>query len=312
MTRCAFTRLVHSDWSITPTKRSFAEARRTSSGWFVEAPGPVGLLNDFLKGLLGSPQPTLAGFDFPIGVPTAYARKAKVSRFIELLEALGSEDWLDFCRVCDEDSEISLRRPFYPRVSSSKARQAHLLDALGVDSIDVLRRACERQTKTRKAACPLFWTLGANQVGKAAISGWQSVLEPARREGALLWPFDGDLAALSKANHLVICETYPAEAYGQVGVRFAPGASKLRQTDRRAATASLRSRSFKYGIQFSGAMRDALADGFGPLKGGDDPFDAALGLLGMIEVVDGRRAAAPTSIEAVDSEGWILGQAAEP
>jgi hypothetical protein len=267
-------------------------------------------LDDFLKALLALAQPTLAGFDFPIGVPAAYARKAKFARFTELLEAVGTGDWSAFYRVCDSDVEISLCRPFYPRVSSSKARQAHLLDALGVDSIDVLRRLCERQTQTRKAACSLFWTLGGNQVGKAAISGWQSVLQPARRQGALLWPFDGDLAGLSQTNRLVICETYPAEAYEHVGVRFAPGASKQRQTDRRAATASLLARSFKYGIEFSDAMRDALADGFGPLKSGEDPFDAALGLLGMIEVVDGRRAAAPTSIEAFDSEGWIFGQAA--
>jgi hypothetical protein len=267
-------------------------------------------LDDFLNDLLGRPQPTLAGFDFPIGVPAAYARKAKVSSFTELLEVLGAGDWLEFYRVCDEDKEISLHRPFYPRVASSKVRQVHLLDALGLDDIDVLRRACERQTKTRRAACSLFWTLGGNQVGKAAISGWQSVLQPARRRGALLWPFDGELAALSKASHLVVCETYPAEAYGHVGVRFAPRASKQRQTNRRAAAASLLPRSFEFGIQFSDATRDALAEGFGPLKSGEDPFDAALGLLGMIEVVDGRRAAAPTSIEGVDSEGWIFGQAA--
>jgi hypothetical protein len=276
----------------------------------VDAPRLVGVLDDFLNDLLGSPQPTLAGFDFPIGVPAAYARKAKVSSFTELLEALGTGDWSEFYRVCEEDKEISLHRPFYPRVSSSKARQTHLLDALGVGNIDMLRRACERQTETRRAACSLFWTLGGNQVGKAAISGWQSVLGPARRGGALLWPFDGDLAALSNANRLVVCETYPAEAYGHIGVRFGTGASKQRRVDRRAATASLLTRSFKHGIQFSDAMRDDLADGFGAAKGGEDPFDAAIGLLGMIEVVDGRRAAGPTQIETAHSEGWILGQAA--
>jgi hypothetical protein len=36
---------------------------------------------------------------------------------------------------------------------------------------------CERQTGSRRAACSLFWTLD----GKAAISGWRSVLGPARR-----------------------------------------------------------------------------------------------------------------------------------
>src|ERR1700722_8569218 len=151
MARCAFTRLIHSDWSTAPAKRWFAEARRTSSGWLVDAPRLVGVLDEFLKDLLGLPQPTLAGFDFPIGVPAAYARKAKVSSFTDLLEALGDGDWSEFYRVCEEDKEISLHRPFYPRVSSSRARQDHLRDALGFGDIDALRRVCERKTKTRKA-----------------------------------------------------------------------------------------------------------------------------------------------------------------
>jgi hypothetical protein len=111
MASCAFTRLVHSDWSTTPVKRWFAEARRTSSGWFVEAPRPVGLLDDFLNGLIGLPQPTLAGFDFPISVPAAYARKARVSKLTELLEVLGAGDWLEFYRVCDEGKEYHCIAP---------------------------------------------------------------------------------------------------------------------------------------------------------------------------------------------------------
>ncbi len=198
MARCAFTRLVHSDWSTSPKKRWAAEAQRTSSGWWVDAPKQVGVLDDFLDDLLGLPQPTLAGFDFPIGVPAAYARKAKVSSFTDLLEALGDGDWSEFYCVCKESKEISLHRPFYPRVSSSRARQDHLLTALGVGDIDAVRRNCERRTDTRKAACSLFWTLGGNQVGKAAISGWRDVVQPARKAGALLWPFDGELTALSE------------------------------------------------------------------------------------------------------------------
>jgi hypothetical protein len=231
-----------------------------------------------------------------------------VARFSDVLDQFGAGKWSDFYRVCDRDEEISLHRPFYPRVSSRNAKQVHLLKALRVDNIDALRRVCEQRTGTRNAACSLFWTLGGNQVGKAAISGWQSVVQPARREGAQLWPFDGELVALSRDGRLVICETYPAEAYGHVGARFPPGASKQRQSDRRAAAASLLTNSSKYGIQFSSAASAALADGFGPLKSGEDPFDAALGLLGMIEVVDGQRQAAPASAEALQCEGWILGQ----
>lgn len=310
MTRCAFTRLVHSDWSTAPKKRWAAEARRTPSGWLVKKPKRVDGLEDFLHCLLSLPEPTLAGFDFPIGIPAAYARKAKVSRFTELLELLGTGEWSDFYRVCDTDEEISLRRPFYPRVSSRNAKQRHLLARLDVAAVDELRRLCDRQTATRRAACPLFWTLGANQVGKAAISGWRDLVQHARRAGALLWPFDGDLAALSQSGRLVICETYPAEAYGHIGVRFPSGTSKRKQSGRREAMAPISAWACSHGVSFSDGLRDAIADGFGPLESGEDPFDAALGLLGMIEVVDGRRAAAPASIEVVNSEGWILGQAA--
>ena len=180
----------------------------------------MGRLEDFLHSLSSLPQPTLAGFDFPIGIPAAYARRVNVARFAEALEQFGAGEWSDFYRVCDTDEEISLHRPFYPRVSSKNTKQVHLLKGLGVGAVEMMRRSCERQTGTRRAACPLFWTLGGNQVGKAAISGWRDVVQPARKAGALLWPFDGDLAALSESGRLVICETYPAEAYGHVGVRL--------------------------------------------------------------------------------------------
>ncbi len=36
-------------------------------------------------------------------------------------------------------------------------------------------------------------------------------------------------------------------------------------------------------------MRTELEEGFGPLGSGEDPYDALIGLLSMISVVDGRR-----------------------
>lgn len=55
----------------------------------------------------------------------------------------------------------------------------------------------------RNAACPLFWTLGANQVGKGAIIGWRDVLSPALHDdkGVFLWLFDGFLDDLLTATH---------------------------------------------------------------------------------------------------------------
>ena len=189
------------------------------------------------------------------------------------------------------------------------ARQAHLLAGLSAENIDELRRQCEHASGDRKAACPLFWTLGANQVGKAAISGWLEVVKPALRLGALLRPFEGDLSLLAEAGKLVICETYPAEAYGHVGVRFRVGGSKQRTEDRRDATAELANRCNKNNITLTPAMKDVLTAGFGLGKSGEDPFDATIGLLGMIEVVEGGRTEAPEAIPAREWEGWILGQA---
>jgi len=79
-----------------------------------------------------------------------------------------------------------------------------------------LLRRCERGGNGQKEACCLFWTLGGNQVGKAAIIGWRDVLALALRDASpvSLWPFDGSLPSLLVLGNAVIAETYPAECYG--------------------------------------------------------------------------------------------------
>jgi hypothetical protein len=55
---------------------------------------------------------------------------------------------------------------------------------------------------------------------------------------------------------------------------------------------------------------DEIEDGFGP-GGGDDRFDAAVGLFGMLNVVLGRRPSGEPDDPVVRRiEGWILGQSA--
>ncbi len=281
----------------------------TAAGWLVQAPRLVGATDHFVDDLLRGPQPTLAGFDFPIGVPAAFGIKTGFDNFGEAIQQFGKEAWSSFYEVAEYAADISVYRPFYPRVSLSSTRQCHLVNALKVEDFNMLRRQCERATADRRAACSLFWTLGPNQVGKAAISGWREVVQPSRQAGALLWPFEGDLSSLAGKGKLVICETYPAEAYGHIGIRFRVGGSKQGQDDRRQATSNLAARCEALGIHLSMEMKAVLANGFGPSKSGEDPFDAAAGLLSMIEVVEGRRAAAPAEVDAADWEGWILGQA---
>src|SRR5690606_5553100 len=122
--------------------------------------------------------------------------------------------------------------PFYPRVSRKGASRAALVPGLGVRSFQDLLRACERRTPERRDASSLFWTLGGNQVGRAAISGRSEVGKPALERGAALWPFDGSLGELSARSGVVLAETYPAEAYRMINAGFRRGESKRRRLDR--------------------------------------------------------------------------------
>ena len=59
------------------------------------------------------------------------------------------------------------------------------------------------------------------------------------------------------------------------------------------------------------ALRARLLDGFGPDADGEDPFDATIGLFGMLEVATGRRAeSGPLDPCLRDIEGWMLGMGA--
>ena len=97
----------------------------------------------------------------------------------------------------------------------------HLVEGLGVGSFHDLLRHCDRATHARGAACALFLTLGGQQAGKAAISGWREILQPAITDSSsdiAPWPFDGDLDELLKTKQIVATETYPAEAAIQIGL----------------------------------------------------------------------------------------------
>lgn len=302
-----FERLISADWSTHPGKRWACVAEHREDGWLVSAPTPVGEPTQFVDALFEDGGPILAGFDFPIGLPQAYGVKTGLPCFNEALDVFGSGDWSRFYDVSEVAGDISIHRPFYPQRPGG-TKQLHLLNALNVQSLNELRRRCELPTSTRRAASPLFWTLGGNQVGKAAISGWQSVIQPARRRGAKLWPFDGSLAALVSTGAPVLAEIYPGEAYGHVGVSFR-GGSKTHQQDRTSQANAITAWCARTGAVLTKDCAALVADGFGADAAGEDAFDALLGLLSMIDVVEGRRAASPQDTGTSKWEGWILGQA---
>jgi hypothetical protein len=284
------------------------------------APRPVGRDGGVLE-RLGVPDGdrrggVVIGFDFPIGLPRRYAELVGIADFRPALAGFGQGRWAAFYEVAATREQISPYRPFYPLTPGVKGERArwHLQQALGLGAGELLRR-CDRQ-----GAEALFWTLGGRQVGKAAIDGWRSVLTPALRDPELavaLWPFDGELDELVARGGVAVAETWPRECYRHLGVSFAPAPgsphpSKRRQADRRRNAPSLFAWAAATGTELAPELAAAVADGFGPGPGGEDPFDAVAGLFGMVNVLLGRRAAGvPGRDEAVRRvEGWILGLAA--
>ena len=106
--------------------------------------------------------------------------------FPEALHEFGHGDWSEFYDVCTTPAQISVRRPFFPNSCpvAGMCRQKHLTAALGL-SWDELHRHCERKTVHRRAACPLFWTLGGNQVEKAQSRAGASVCNPWLRRATI-------------------------------------------------------------------------------------------------------------------------------
>jgi len=225
----------------------------------------------------------------------------------------------NFFQVAVEAYDISVHRPFYPKNCMWKGQrtQGHLTSALGL-TWDQLHRRCERATPERPPACPLFWTLGGNQVGKGALSGWSELLQPAIREigwRVALWPFDGAMDELITNGGVVIAETYPAEFYRHLGVRFGSRKDdgKRSPAARRRNAPALVGWAQRHRVSMTRRLLTEVEDGFGPTGDGEDAFDAVAGLIGMLNVViGGRPPGEPTATSFSAVEGWILGQADQP
>ncbi|MGQ9767953.1 MAG: hypothetical protein ACUVSS_11665 [Anaerolineae bacterium] len=311
--------VAHADWGSAPGKRRLARARLGAGDrYHALPPEPVGLPSELLTRLVDEAAggAVLLGFDFPIGLPLAYAKAAGITSFVDVLPRLGTGEWAQFYAPAGQADEIGLYRPFYP-LRPGGARRQHLVDGLRLPDQAALWRRCDVLTFGRGSAAPLFWTLGANQVGKAAIIGWRDVLAPALRAGrppVALWPFAGPLSALLREGWIVVAETYPAECYHHLGLTDRGKRwSKRRHADRVALAPRLLAWAASAGVELAPALRAAIRDGFGPAANGDDAFDAVVGLFGMLGVLLGHRPAGEPSDEEVRCvEGWILGQSTEP
>lgn len=289
-------------------------AHREGGGWRLLAPQPVGDLPSLLGRLATAADggAVVLGADVPLGLPRAYARLyANEAQFPAFLRQLGNRS--AFFTVCETLDQVSPDRPFYPaRGIAGMTRAAHAA-ALGLGGAADLCRACDRATAERPAGAPLFWTLGANQSGKAAIVAWRDMLIPAlqRADPPLLWPFDGDLQELILPGRTVIAETYPAEALRHLGLRLR--GSKRRQADRADLALPLRTAMAALNATPEPALAVAVTDGFGPAPSAEDRFDSVLGVLCVLNVLAGRRPdGVPDDPWIRQWEGWVLGQTALP
>jgi hypothetical protein len=302
---------VHADWSVDARKRWMVAARRTAGGWRLGAPAPVGEIAGLLGRLREERGAVLFGIDCPLGLPRAYAEAHGITAgFPAFLRTLASRP--EFFRVCATVEEIGPLRPFYPACGRRGMTRAAHAAALGLASAEALHRAVDRATAERPAGAPPFWTLGANQSGKAAIAAWRDMLLPELAAGGVrLWPFDGELAGLLAPGGIVMAETYPAEALRHLGLRL-PG-SKRRREVRLALADGLLGAMARLGASPDAAMQAAIGDGFGADSAGEDRFDCTLGVLCALNVLAGNRPAlVPDDPWIRRWEGWVLGQTALP
>ena len=332
------------DWSVSPRKRQLAMAvlastaaetlpDRAATGprYLITRLGPVpagaadpdrrpGEPDHGLWRLLSeaaAPGQAMIGFDFPIGLPRAYARAAGVASFRAFLAHLGAPPWDEFGTIARTPAEIGLHRPFYPATPGGTSRR-QLHDGLGLTAAQIRRRCDGRDAET------LFWTLGGKQVGKAALHGWRLLAAglgtasapgpgTARTPGLALWPFDGPLTdLLDGGGRVVVAETYPREFYPHL----APGGpgrrwSKRRQADRLDRVPALLAWADSLGVRWDDAVLGRVRTGLSPHGHGEDEFDAVVGLLGMISVLRGATPSGepPDDPAVATVEGWILGRA---
>jgi len=119
------------------------------------------------------------------------------------------------------------------------------------------------------------------------------------------------LRALLAPGSVTLAETYPAEALRHLGIRLR--GSKRRHADRCAAAVALLAAMNRLSATPNDAMRRAILDGFAPDANGEDRFDSALGVLCLINVLEGNRPdTAPDDPWIQRWEGWVLGQTALP
>lgn len=317
-----FTLVAHADWSGARVgagaKRQVAIARRSARGWRLDPPEPVSDVAGLPARLVAAARggTALLALDVPIGLPRAFAMAHLSGHpgFVAWLDALNTASgFLAPARTLDE---VSPARPFFPATRmGGPGLKRRFLSRLGLDDETHLR-ACDHAGRTANGqriarACGLFWTLGGNQVGKAAASAWVGLLKPARAAGLRLWPFEGSLATLARLGALVAAEAYPAEGYARLG--FALPSAKRSQAWRAAQAGAIDAWARRCRVTLAPELARLVALGFGPSPEAEDAFDATVGALAAIAVAAGLDPeGTPDDPAILQWEGWMLGRIDRP
>lgn len=130
-------RIAHADWGTAPAKRVVATADPRDGVYFAHAPRTVRLTGGLLDRMYVGTQPSrqaLLRFDFPIGVPRAYAEKAGISSFADWFARLDPR--APFFKVAEHVSDVSVERPFFPPNITTKSPgiKAEFRDRLGLSA----------------------------------------------------------------------------------------------------------------------------------------------------------------------------------
>jgi len=307
-------RIHHADWSVNPRKRwrNTLTIDRNGSRQ-LNAPQLVGDCAVWIDDLLTQAtigEQVLVGIDVPIGLPRIYDTEFNHRIFTDFIFELGYGTWSDFFTPTKTASEISLHQPFFPQSPKcvGVTRQA-LVDGLNVSSFDHLLRECDQATKDRGTAASLFWLVGAQQVGKAAITAWQEFIRAILEITEIpikIWPFDGELNSLLHPGSIVICEAYPRQYYKTLGFpnhRW----SKRSQEDRTNRFSEVQQLLKRYNISTHKELEEIGAQGFGQRHTGEDAFDCTVGVVGMAQCLLNESVYEPIKPYIRRTEGWIFG-----
>ncbi|OYV43480.1 MAG: hypothetical protein B7Z75_08455 [Acidocella sp. 20-57-95] len=302
----------HADWSVDPRKRWVTYGVKTPQGWRLDAPTLVGEVSTLLERLTAAASggAVALGIDCPVGLPPAYAAQLQgFEDFPSFLRQLTPD--MAFFSVAKTIDEVGLARPFFPAGSvKGPGHKLALARALNLPDTASLSRLVDLRTAHRPAGGQLFWTLGANQCGKAGLAAWRDLIVPGLAQGRVrLWPFEGALRDLARPGQVAIAETYPAEALRQLGLKLQ--GSKQRQASRAAMADDIFGVMQKLQAAPSAALTAQIVTGFGPPKSSEDPFDSLIGVLGVMNVLAGHQ----PDISPLPNDkwqGWVLGQTDMP